>query len=119
MTVGEISGLICAVAFGLIAIFTAWLLVQLVRTIGIMNLFLNDVKVETIPLMSRFQTTMDHLNKELERVDNIITAVESMSQRVNTATKVAQEVVTSPLVKALGVGAGAGKAYSKWRKKQG
>ena len=118
MSIGQVSGLICAIAFGLIAIFTAWLLAQLVRTIGIMNLFLNDVRVETIPLMTRFQTTMDHVNTELERVDGIVTAIESLSQRVNSATKVAQEVITSPLVKALGVGAGAGKAYFKWKKKK-
>jgi len=99
------------------AIFSAWLLVQLIRTMGILNQFLDDVRVETVPLISRFQTTMDHVNTELGRVDGILTAVESMSQKANSATKVVQEVVTSPIVKVIGVGAGAGKAYSKFKKK--
>lgn len=118
MSVGEVSGLIAAIAFAFMSVFTAWLLYQLVRTMGIMNHFLDDVRGETMPLLSRFQTTMDHVNTELDRVDGILTAVESMSEKANKATKVVQEVVTSPLVKAIGIGAGAGKAYSKWKSKK-
>jgi uncharacterized protein YoxC len=117
MTVGQVAGLIAAIAFGLMGLFTAWLLYQLVRTMGIMNLFLNDIRVETIPLLQRFQTTVDHVNTELDHVDGILTAVEGISQKANSATKVVQEVVTSPIVKAIGIGAGAGKAYGKWKKK--
>jgi uncharacterized protein YoxC len=117
MSVGQVSGLIAAIAFGLMAIISAWLLVQLVRTMNIMNQFLDDIRVETVPLISKLQTTMDHVNTELERVDGVLTAVESMSQKANSATKVVQEVVTSPIVKVIGMGAGAGKAYSKFKKK--
>lgn len=117
MSVGQVSGLIAAIAFAFMAIFTAWLLYQLVRTMGILNRFMDEVRVETIPLMTRFQTTMDHVNTELDRVDGILTAVESMSQKANSATKVVQEVVTSPIVKVIGIGAGAGKAYSRFRKR--
>lgn len=117
MSVGEVAGLIAAVAFALMSLFTAWLLFQLVRTVGILNHFLDDVRIETIPLMTRVQTTMDHVNTELSRVDGILTAIESLSQKANSATKVVQEVVTSPIVKAIGIGAGAGKALSKWKKR--
>lgn len=115
-TVGNVAGLIAALAFALIAVFMAWVLYKLVQTLSISNNFLDEVRIETIPLMTRFQTTMDHVNLELERVDGILTAVEGMSEKANAATKVVQEVVTSPVVKVLGVGAGAGKAYSRWRK---
>jgi len=114
---GYVAGLIAAIAFAVIAVLTAWLLYQLIRTMGIINQFLDDVRIETIPLMTRFQTTMDHVNNELDRVDGILTAVESMSQKANSATKVVQEVVTSPIVKAISISAGAGKAYSKWKRK--
>ena len=117
MTVGQVAGLVAAIAFALMALFTVWLLFQLVRTMGILNLFLDDVRVETIPLMTRFGTTIDHVNTELERVDGILTAVEGISQKANTATKVVQEVVTSPIVKAIGIGAGAGRAYGRRKNK--
>jgi uncharacterized protein YoxC len=116
MSAGNAAGLVAAIAFAVMAVFTAWVLFKLVQMLSITNTFLDEVRVETIPLMSRLQTTMDHVNTELERVDGILTAVEGMSQKANAATKVVQEVVTSPIVKILGVGAGAGKAYSKWKK---
>ncbi|MBU4241394.1 MAG: hypothetical protein KKE43_07845, partial [Actinobacteria bacterium] len=83
-----------------------------------LNQFLDEVRVETVPLMTRLQITMDHVNTELDRVDGILTAVESMSEKVNNVTKVVQEVVTSPVVKAIGIGAGAGKAFGKWRSRK-
>jgi uncharacterized protein YoxC len=107
-SMGHVAGLIAAIAFAVMSIFTAILLYQLVKTMGIINLFINDIRVET---------TMDHVNNELDRVDGILTAVESMSEKANNATKVVQEVVTSPIVKAIGIGAGAGKAYSRWKRK--
>ncbi|MBU4302749.1 MAG: DUF948 domain-containing protein [Actinobacteria bacterium] len=118
MSAGEVSGLIAAIAFALMSVFTVWLLYQLVKTMGILNQFLDEVRVETVPLMTRLQTTMDHVNTELDRVDGILTAVESMSEKVNNVTKVVQEVVTSPVVKAIGIGAGAGKAFGKWRSRK-
>lgn len=117
MSVGHVAGLIAAVAFAVSAVFTAWVLFRLVQMLGITNRFLDEVRVEAIPLMTRFQTTMDHVNTELERVDGILSAVEGMTQKANSATKVVQEVVTSPMVKLIGLGAGAGKAYGKWKKK--
>ena len=117
MSVGHVAGLIAAIAFAVSAVFTAWVLFKLVEMLGITNKFLDEVRVETIPLMTRIQTTMDHVNTELERVDGILSAVEGMTQKANAATKVVQEVVTSPVVKLIGVGAGAGKAYGKWKKK--
>lgn len=114
---GHVAGLIAAIAFAVMSVLTAWLLFQLIRTMGILNRFLDEVRVETIPLMTRFQSTMDHVNNELDRVDGVLTAVESMSQKANNATKVVQEVVTSPIVKAISISAGAGKAYNKWKKK--
>jgi uncharacterized protein YoxC len=117
MTVGNVAGLIAAVAFAVMAGFTAWVLYKVVVMLSVTNLFLDEIREETIPMMTRLQVTMDHVNTELTRVDGILTAVEGMSQKTNEATKVVQEVVTSPVVKLIGVGAGAGKAYSKKKKK--
>jgi uncharacterized protein YoxC len=116
MSAGHVAGLIAAIAFAVMAGFTAWVLYKVVVMLSITNLFLDEVRQETIPLMTRLQTTMDHVNTELDRVDGVLTAVEGISKKTNEATKVVQEVVTSPVVKLIGVGAGASKAYSKKKK---
>jgi len=117
MSAGHVAGLIAAIAFAVMAGFTAWVLYKVVEMLNITNVFLDEVREETIPLMTRMQVTMDHVNTELDRVDGILTAVEGISKKANEATKVVQEVVTSPIVKLIGVGAGAGKAYGKHKKK--
>ena len=116
MSVGEVSGLIAAISFALMSAFTSWMLFQFVKTISILNQFLDDVRNESVPLVSRLQTTIDHVNTQLDRVDGIMTAAESISNKANNATKVVQEVITSPLVKAMGITAGATKAFGKWKK---
>jgi len=111
-TVGAVTGLAIAGSFALFMIAATWVMFKLSRTLSITNLFLDDVRKQTIPLMTRFQTTMDHLNHELELVDGIMESGERMASRINSMTKVVQKVVSSPLVKIIGVGAGVQKAIA-------
>lgn len=118
-TVGAISGLAIACSFALFMIAATWVMFKLSRTLSITNLFLDDVRKQTIPLMTRFQTTMDHLNHELELVDGIMESGERMASRLNSMTKVVQKVVSSPLVKIIGVGAGVQRAIAPRGEEEG
>jgi pyrimidine operon attenuation protein/uracil phosphoribosyltransferase len=111
-TVGAITGLAIACSFALFMLAATLVMLRLSRTLSITNHFLDDVRKQTIPLMTRFQTTMDHVNKELELVDGIMASGEKVASRVNAMTKVAQKVVSSPLFKIIGVGAGVQKAIA-------
>jgi uncharacterized protein YoxC len=111
-TVGAITGLAIAISFALFMITATWVMLKLAKTLSITNNFLDDVRKQTIPLMTRFQTTMDHVNKELELVDGMVESGEKIFSRVNSMTRMVQEVVASPVVKILGVGAGIQKAMA-------
>jgi uncharacterized protein YoxC len=111
-TVGAITGLAIAISFALFMITATWVMLKISKTLSITNLFLDEVRKQTIPLMTRFQTTVDHLNNELELVDRMVDTGESIVSRVNTMTKVIQQVVSSPLVKIIGMGAGIQKAVA-------
>jgi uncharacterized protein YoxC len=111
-TVGAITGLAIAISFALFMITATWVMLKLSKTLSITNLFLDEVRKQTIPLMTRFQTTVDHLNNELELVDRMVDTGESIVSRVNSMTKVIQQVVSSPLVKIIGMGAGIQKAVA-------
>lgn len=111
-TVGAIAGLAIACSFALFMIAATWVMFKLARTLSITNLFLDDVRKQTIPMMTRFQTTMDHINHELELVDGIMESGEKMASRLNSMTKVVQKVVSSPLFKIIGVGASVQKAIA-------
>lgn len=111
-TIGAITGLAIAISFAVFMITATWVMFKLSKTLSITNLFLDDVRKQTIPMMTRFQTTIDHVNNELELVDSMVSTGEKIVSRVNSMTKMAQQVVASPVVKILGIGAGIQKAVS-------
>ncbi len=115
---GAITWLAIAISFTLFMLTATWVMLKLAKTLSITNNFLDDVRKQTIPLMTRFQTTMDHVNTELEMVERVVSTGESITNRVNSMTKLAQQVVSSPVVKIIGVGAGIQKAISPGGKKE-
>ena len=75
-TVSAITGLAIAISFALFMLTATWVMLKLSKTLSITNLFLDDVRKQTIPLMTRFQSTVDHLNNELELVDRMVASGE-------------------------------------------
>lgn len=75
------------------------------------------VKKELSPLISKLNTTIDEVNTELSRVDGIVQSAERVSKTVDSTTKAAQEVISSPLIKLVSISAGIKKALSTFGKK--
>ncbi len=103
---GGVAALICAISFGILMLAVVIVVFRLSKTVKITNGLLDDLRKQTIPLMTRVQTTMDHLNSELGYLDRIMGSLEKLAERVNSITKVAQRIVSSPLVRIIGLGAG-------------
>lgn len=79
---------------------------------------LTKVNNEVTPIMKRLETTLDEINLELARVDEIIKAGESVAEKVNSTTKLAQEVIQSPLIKLVSFSAGMKKAFDTFTRKK-
>ena len=62
-------------------------------------------------MMAKLQITVDEVNSELARVDKIVESAENLSQTVDSTTKVAQEIISSPLIKLAALSAGIKKAF--------
>jgi uncharacterized protein YoxC len=107
---GGVAALICAISFALLMLALIVVVLKLARTMAITNNLLNDIRKETLPLMGRIQTTMDHINNEMGYVDGVLKSVEKVAARANSMTQAAQSLVTSPLVKVLSLGLGVQKA---------
>lgn len=107
---GGVAALICAISFALLMLAAVVVVLKLAKTMSITNHILNDIRKGAMPLMGKFQTTMDHINNEMGYVDGILKSTEKMATRANSATKAAQKLVTSPLVKILGLGLGVKRA---------
>ncbi|MEJ5185491.1 MAG: DUF948 domain-containing protein [Candidatus Geothermincolales bacterium] len=104
---GGVAALVCAISFGILMLAISLVTLKMARTLGITNGILNDLRRELIPLVRKLQVTMDRVNGEMEHVDRVLDSVESLARQANSLTKVAQRVVTSPVVKLLTLGLGA------------
>jgi uncharacterized protein YoxC len=107
---GGVAALICAASFALVMLTLAIVVLKLAKTMSITNGILNDIRKEAVPLMGKFQTTMDHVNDEMGYVDSILHSGQKLAERMNTMTKAMQQVVSSPLVRILSLGVGVQKA---------
>ncbi|MFW6113304.1 MAG: DUF948 domain-containing protein [Actinomycetota bacterium] len=107
---GSVAAMICAISFGLLMLAAVVVVLKLARSMTLTNHILNDVRKEMVPLMGKLQTTMDHVNNEMGYVDGVLSSAEKLASRANAMTKAAQQLVTSPLVKLLSLGAGVQRA---------
>lgn len=103
---GGIAALVCAISFALFMLALAAVAWKLARTISTANRILDDIRRETLPLLGKLQTTMDHVNREMGYVDELLGSVEQLASRLNSMTKAAQQLVTSPLVRLISLGLG-------------
>jgi hypothetical protein len=58
------------------------------------------------PLIEHAEDTLASVDREIERVDGIVSQVEEVSETVTSTTRVAGEVVRKPLVTLAGIGGG-------------
>lgn len=99
MTVGDVAGLISALAFVLLVGFLAVPLLKLGRLIDEAKLSVRDLSAGTLPLLSEVTTTVAATNQQLEKVDTITTNVADVSTNVSALTALFSATLGSPLVK--------------------
>lgn len=79
---------------------------------------LSRVDAEVTPIIKRLETTIDEVNLELARLDEIVKAGESVAEKVNATTRLAQEAIASPLIRMISLSAGVKKAFDRMAPKR-
>lgn len=99
MSVGDIAGLIAALAFVLLVGVIAIPLVKLGKVLDETRLTVRELSEGTLPLLSEVTTTVATTNEQLVRVDTITTNVAQMSTNVSALTSLFAATLGSPMVK--------------------
>jgi hypothetical protein len=97
--VGDLVGLIFAVAFALISLAMIWLLLRLRRTVDELTNLVAGITDKTLPLLGEVTTSVEHVNDQLVRVDAITGNVESITTNANALTGVFAATLGGPMVK--------------------
>jgi uncharacterized protein YoxC len=99
MSVGEVAGLIAAIAFVLLVGAMAVPLLKLGGVLDETRSMIKGVSDETVPLLSEVTTTVTTTNAQLVRVDAITSNVQAATTNVSAMTALFAATLGGPVVK--------------------
>ncbi len=104
-----------ALTIGLLALigFVIFVLGQLYRTLRKFEDLLVNLNEDLPPVLSKLQTTLDGVNSEMERVEQLVATFEEVSASVQKTTGFVQRAVSSPFIRVAGLASGASAALSR------
>ncbi len=76
--------------------FVIWAVFELVATLRSTRKLADDLDASLMPLLEKTDVTVDSINVELLRIDEIVTRVEEVTDRVNSTSRAVQEVANAP-----------------------
>jgi hypothetical protein len=79
----------------------------------------DELRQESMQLASSMQRALHDAEGEVDRVDALLTAAESVGDRLDTASKLVSKTVTNPVVKAMALGTGTKRALHRMRNGNG
>jgi hypothetical protein len=91
------------IALAASAAYGVWVAVGTLRSVRELA---DDVDERLVPLIERATETLDSVDREMARVDGIVTRFEDVSDTVSATTRVASRAVRAPLVRLAGVSGG-------------
>jgi uncharacterized protein YoxC len=117
MSVGEIAGLIAAIAFVVLVALTAVPLLKLGRVLEEVRLAVRDIGHESVPILTELRGTVSATNDELERLSLVTQDVSKVSKNASVVSENAAQLSTlfsatlgGPLIKTAALTYGVRKA---------
>jgi predicted PurR-regulated permease PerM len=116
VSTGEIIALVAAVAFVVAVVFFAVAMIKLGRTLDEATVAIRKAHLNSEPLFQGANTSLTHVNTQLERVDGITSNAQAVTGNVSALSSVFTATLGGPLVKAAALSYGVSKAIRARRK---
>ncbi|KQS97196.1 MULTISPECIES: DUF948 domain-containing protein [Cellulomonas] len=100
MSVGDVAGLIAALAFVLLVGFLAVPLIKLGRVLDETRTSVKEITDHTVPVLDETATLVASSNTQLENIDTVTTAAAQVSENVSALTSLFAATVGGPMIKA-------------------
>ncbi|MBI9115341.1 DUF948 domain-containing protein [Sanguibacter suaedae] len=111
--IGQIAGLIAAVAFVALVGLLAVPLVKLGRVLDTATESIKDITAHSVPILDESAQTVASANSQLVKVDTITTAASEVSQNVSALTGLYAATFGAPLVKVAAFSYGVRQAFGR------
>lgn len=111
-----------AVATVLLAVLVGALLLallQVIATLRSLRRTVNDLRVETVGMISEMRLAVRDATFEVDRVDALLTTAESVGENLDSASRLLRRTVSNPVVKVIAFSAGTKRAVARLRRTDG
>ncbi|MGF0116887.1 DUF948 domain-containing protein [Promicromonospora sp. Marseille-Q5078] len=112
MSMGDVAGLIAAVAFVLLVGLLAIPLVKLGRVLDEATRSIREVTEHSVPILDEAATTVASTNDQLVKVDTITTSAAQVSENVSALAGLYASTLGRPLVKVAAFSYGVRQAFA-------
>ena len=116
MSPGQWAAVVAAGAFVLLVVILAIPLIKLGRTLDEATIAIRKAHMNSDPLFTGANTTLNHVNTQLERVDGITANTQAVTGNVSALTSVFTATLGGPLVKVAAFSYGVNRALKARRK---
>ena len=116
MDTSDAAAVVVAVACGLAIAVLLVAVFALTRTMRELRGAIEELRRETLPVVSEMHQALGQANVELERVDNLLGTAESISTTVDSASRLAYLAFSNPVIKALAFASGTSRAARRFRR---
>jgi predicted cobalt transporter CbtA len=116
VSAGQIAALVAAGAFVLLVLLLAVPLIKLGRTLDEATIAIRKAHENSDPLFNGANTTISHVNTQLERVDGITANARAVSGNVSALTSLFTATLGGPLVKTAALSYGISRAIRARRR---
>lgn len=113
VSVGDVVGLIFAIAFAIGVLAVCFLLIRLTRVVDETKRLVEGITDKTVPLLGEVTGTVTHVNDELVRVDAITANVQSITGNISALTSLFAATLGGPVVKVAAFSYGVRRAAGK------
>ena len=113
MSVGDVAGLIAAIAFVLLVGLLAIPLIKLGRVLDEATRSLREVTEHSVPILDEAASTVASTNTQLVKVDTITTSAAQVSENVSALAGLYAATLGRPLVKVAAFSYGVRQAFAK------
>jgi len=118
MDASDTAAVIVACASAVAVLVLIWAIVSLTRTMKLLRTAVDELRRESLPVVTELRYTVQQATSELERVDTLLGTAESISTTVDSASRLAYLAFSNPAIKAIAFASGTGRAARRFRKKR-
>jgi uncharacterized protein YoxC len=117
MTVGDVAGLVAAIAFVLLVGFLAVPLIKLGRALDETSRSIRELTEHSVPILDEAATTVASTNDQLVKVDVITSSAAQVSENVSALAGLYASTLGRPLVKVAAFSYGVREGFARaWRR---